>query len=51
MTTEELNFDPSMRTCMQAIEGLRSINEKADRANLTNYQIQLENGYMDVYLY
>jgi hypothetical protein len=48
----ELDFhDGSMRTCFQAIVNLRILNEQTDRANLTNYDIQLQNGHMTEDLY
>jgi len=43
---------PPLPTWMQQVKALRIINEKADRANLENYKVQLENGHMkeDLYL-
>ena len=40
------------RSQVDAIEALRSMRERADRANLENYKVQLENGHMteDLYL-
>lgn len=45
-------FEPPLPTWMQQVKALRIINEKADRANLTNYKMQLQNGHMteDLYL-
>lgn len=48
MTPEE----ETSRSQTDVIEALRSMREQADRANLENYQVQLENGHMteDLYL-
>lgn len=39
------------RSQVDVIEALRSMREQADRANLENYKVQLDNGHMSEDLY